>query len=162
MRRYTDDKQRAYPLNTEKTILKGVKTHLRMGFAHVREGDQKMICEDYGKLKKWTTEMLEAWLRNVAVLRKRTNAVSISLDQPDNTQDDMYIQRSENLKCFSTPKFHRWRMKYCYETLDDYIHSKGGLRRQLEKNGVLNDSLGSMTTPLSFLISDGTDELKAS
>ena len=94
----------------QKTILRAVKTQLRIEFHHIRHRDRQSICSDYKVLKKWTTQILEAWLKNVEVLRDKALSKDAHGDNEmdDIPIDDMYIERPENLKRFSIPKFHRW------------------------------------------------------
>ena len=102
-----------------KAILRAVKTQLKVGFHYVRAKNSSSICTDYGTLKKWTTPMLETWLKHVNSMRLRDHKLSLhELDQPHQTIiGEIYIERRENLKCLSTPKFTRWRLKYHEETL---------------------------------------------
>ena len=90
-----------------KTILRAVKTQLKIGFQHTRSKDSQSLCTDFGSLKKWTTSMLEAWLKHVNTIRERSHKYGVedannSVKLPD---DDLYIERQENLKLFSSPKF---------------------------------------------------------
>ena len=79
--------------------------------------------------------MLEAWLKNVNVLRERAHKYVTDTDIIDSalTKDDIYIEREENLKHFSTPKFYRWRLRHHVATLTQYIHSTEELNCQLKK-----------------------------
>ena len=118
-----------------KTILRAVRTQLKIGFKYVRAKDSRLLCTDFGTLKKWTTPMLEAWLKHIITIRKRAHKFSLVevTDGGPSKDDDIYIERYENLKRFSTPKFTRWRLKHHESTLVHYVHSTEELRRQLKK-----------------------------
>ena len=93
-----NNQQNGLSYKRRKAILRAVQTQLKIGFHHIQNKDRQSICSEYDKLKKWTTQMLEAWLKNVNILRERT----LHLDADDNmhtlrdTNDDLYIERSEN------------------------------------------------------------------
>ena len=122
-------------LKRRKAVLWEIKTYIKVGFNTVRNKDRKLLCTDFTTLKKWTTPLLEVWLRHVITLRKRAGEHNLKeiFDGPNTTYDDLYIQRSENLKRFSIPKFHRWRMKWHAKTMVQYVRSTETLKRQLKK-----------------------------
>ena len=118
-----------------RTVLKAVKTQLDIGFQLLRLKDKKSICKDYDTLQKWTTPMLEAWLKNINTLRERSHRYRHEKLEDDFQlkKDDLYIEREENMKRCSSPKFYRWRLKHHATTLTQYIHSKKELERQLKR-----------------------------
>ena len=118
-------------LKRRQAILKAVNTQLNIGFQLIRINDKKYICTKYEDLKKWTTPMLEAWLKNIDTLRERSHRYRHK-NLEDNIQektDVLYIERKEALKRFSSPKFYCWRMRHHVATLTQYMHSKVELER---------------------------------
>ena len=79
--------------------------------------------------------MLEAWLKNVNTLRERHHRYRHENMEKDYRipKDDLYLEREENMKRCSSPKFWRWRMKHHATTLTQYVHSKMELERQLKR-----------------------------
>ena len=79
--------------------------------------------------------MLEAWLKNINTLRERSHRYNHEKLEDDFQlkKDDLYIEREENMKRCSSPKFYRWRLKHHATTLTQYIHSKKELERQLKR-----------------------------
>ena len=92
-----------------------------------------------GALRKWTTEMLESWLRHVVVLRKRAGVHNLKemFDGKSDADGDLYIQRAENLKQFSTPKFQRWCLPHHEVTKAQYVRSTETLKRQLKRRQLI-------------------------
>ena len=126
-------------LKRRKAVLREVRTHVKIGFSALRNKDRTTICTDMDTLKKWTTSMLEAWLRHIVVLRKRSGEQNLKekFDGKKDTDDDLYIQRAENLKRFSIPKFRRWRLQHHEATMAQYVRSTETLKRQLKKRRLL-------------------------
>ena len=83
--------------------------------------------------------MLEAWLRHVVNMQQRAgeNNLKAMFDGTDSVDDNLYIQRSANLKRFSTSKFHQLRLQHHNETLVQYVRSTETLKRQLKKRRLL-------------------------
>ena len=75
-------------------------------------------------------------VKNVNVLQERAQKYDFNMTNNHNTpySDNIYIERSNNLKQFSIPKFHQWRMKYHYKTLMQYVHSKEDQQHQIKKD----------------------------
>ena len=138
-KRLYDNTTASTSLKRRKTVLREVRTHIRIGFSTIRNKDKKTICMDMATLKKWTTPMLEAWLRHIVVLRKRSGVHNLKekFDGKNDTDDDLYIQRAENLKRFSIPKFRRWRLKHHESTVAQYVRSTETLTRQLKKRRLI-------------------------
>ena len=67
-----NNQQNGLSYKQRKAILRAVKTQLKIGFHHIRNKDRQSICSEYNTLKKWTMQMLEAWIKNVTILRERT------------------------------------------------------------------------------------------
>ena len=131
-----------------KTILKAIRSQIKIKFQLLRMDDKKPICKDYEKSKTWTTPMLENWLKNINTLRERSHQYRNKKLRTITASKKMtYIERKENLKQFSSPKFCRWRMKQQFSspkfcrwrmkhhalTLTQYVHLKKELERQLKQ-----------------------------
>ena len=118
-----------------KTVIRAVETQIKIEFTPLRMKDKKSICTDLKKLKKWTTPMLEAWLKNINALRERSHRYRHEDVEEDFQikKDDMYLKREENLNRCSSSTFWRWRMKHHNSTLTQYVLSKLELERQLKR-----------------------------
>ena len=117
-----------------KAIIRAVKTQIKIGFQYIRLKDRQTICKKYATLKKWTTPMLEAWLKHVNTIRKKAPCtLQKELDLKPFEHDNIFIERRENLKRFSIPKFARWRLKHHALTTGEYVQSTEELRRQLKR-----------------------------
>ena len=117
-----------------KAILRAVKTQLKIGFHCIRPIDRKSIVTDPKTLKKWTTPLLEAWLKNINSIRDRSQKYNLNY-QPEatNVHDHLYIERAKMLKRFAIPKFQRWRLKHHHATIAQHLHSTEDLHRQFKK-----------------------------
>ena len=126
-------------LKRRKAILREVQTHFKIGFSALRNKDRKTICTGIATLNKWTTSMLETWLQHIVVLHKRSSAQNLKerFDGKNDADDNLYIQRAENLKRFSIPKFRRWRLRHHEATVAQYVRSTETLKRQLKKRRLL-------------------------
>ena len=121
---FFNNQQNGLSYKRRKGILRAVETQLKIGFHLLRPKDKQTVCTRYGTLKNWTTQMLEAWLKNVTILRERSSYTKSDpiTDESHAERDEIYIERSENLKQFSILKFHCWRMKYHHKTAIQYVH----------------------------------------
>ena len=137
--RLYDNTTASTSLKRRKAVLREVRTHIQIGVSTIRNKDKKTICMDMDTLKKWTTPMLEAWLRHIVVLRKRSSVHNLKekFDGKNEADDDLYLQRAENLKRFSIPKFQRWRLKHHESTMAQYVRSTETLKRQLKKRRLI-------------------------
>lgn len=106
----------------KKVTVREVKIHSKISFGAVRNKDKKLVCTHLTTQKKWKAPLFEAWLRSVTLLRKRTGGCNIK-DLGCTLRKMHYIQRMENLKRISIPKFHRWRMTHHASTLTDHVCS---------------------------------------
>ena len=84
--------------------------------------------------------MLEAWLKNVTILQERSPSTSTEYitDTSHPEQNYIYIERSEKLKRFSIPKFHRWRMKHHHQMVVQCVHSTEEMTRQHKRQRSCN------------------------
>ena len=79
----------------------------------------------------------EQWLQSVNILRQQADRpLKRKFEDNENTQTELYKTRSANLKKYSTPLFHRWRMKTHNETAKWYIQSTARLNAQLAADGL--------------------------
>lgn len=120
-------------------------------FGAVRNKDKKLVCTHLTTQKKWKAPLFEAWLRSVTLLRKRTGGCNIK-ELGCTLRKMHYIQRMENLKRISIPKFHRWRMTHHASTLTDHVCSTETQERQQMKKCWLILPYGNHQLLYSFLI----------
>ena len=90
--------------------------------------------------KKNADQIYKIWDElDVTTMRKRAGEHDFkkTFDGSDPTDDDLYIQRSENLKRFSMPKFRWWRLKHHNKTLVQYVRSTETLKQQMKKRRLI-------------------------
>ena len=66
------------------------------------------------KIKTWHPRLKQQWLAGVNILRERADRIPQKRKHVEitNKHSPLYLQRSRNLKRFSTPQFHAWRMRH--------------------------------------------------